>query len=152
MSQLTTVSSHPCSWKNTTTIKSASNTVAKQGTLCYSNYSLFGSSKIPQNKSTNVLRKNKPENNGLPEERSKNVRQNNLFSLTNHFKPVTLLTQQQTIEVLMSYSLKYTHQITFTYNGKVFETIWSDHNRQPSQDRLAQIDGEITKIVTIPQY
>lgn len=52
----------------------------------------------------------------------------------------------------MSYSLKYTHQITFTYNGKVFETLWSDHNRQPSEDRLARIDGEIIKIVTIPQY
>ncbi len=52
----------------------------------------------------------------------------------------------------MSYSLRFTHQVTFTFNGKVFEQRWADHNRKPSQSKLDKIDGKIIKTITIPHY
>jgi hypothetical protein len=52
----------------------------------------------------------------------------------------------------MSYSMKYTHQITFTYNGRTFERRFVTYNSVPSSLVLSRIDGEITKVTTIPHY
>jgi hypothetical protein len=52
----------------------------------------------------------------------------------------------------MSYSMKYTHQITYTFNGRIFERRFVTYNSVPSSLVLSRIDGEITKVTTIPHY
>jgi len=52
----------------------------------------------------------------------------------------------------MSYSMKYTHQITYTFGGRTFERRFVTHNSVPSSLILSRIDGDITKVTTIPHY
>ena len=52
----------------------------------------------------------------------------------------------------MSYSMKYTHQITFTFNGLTFERRFVTYNPVPSALILSRIDGDITNVTTIPHY
>ena len=51
-----------------------------------------------------------------------------------------------------SYSMKYTHQITFTFNGRTFERRFTNYNRVTSARILSLIDGEITKVQVLPHY
>ncbi len=52
----------------------------------------------------------------------------------------------------MSYSIKYTHQITFTFNGKTFTEAFVSLSPKPSDAILNRIDGEITNIVSFGQW
>lgn len=52
----------------------------------------------------------------------------------------------------MSYSIKYNHQITFTFNGRTFTKTFVSHNPKPSDAMLNRIDGEIIKILSFGQW
>lgn len=52
----------------------------------------------------------------------------------------------------MSYSIKYSHQITFTFNGKTFTEVFVSLSPKPSDAILDRIDGEIVKIVSWGQW
>lgn len=52
----------------------------------------------------------------------------------------------------MSYSTKYTHQITFTFNGKTFEKRFTTLSPKPCSAIINRIDGEIVKIVSFGQW
>ena len=52
----------------------------------------------------------------------------------------------------MSYSMKYTHQITYTFAGRTFERRFVTYNPVPSKLILGRIDGDITNVTTIPHY
>ncbi len=52
----------------------------------------------------------------------------------------------------MSYSIKYTHQITFTIKGKTFEKRFTTLSPKPSDAILNRIDGDIVEIVSFGHW
>ena len=52
----------------------------------------------------------------------------------------------------MSYSIKYTHQITFTFNGQTFEKRFTSLSPKPTDAEINSIDGNIVKIVSFGNW